>query len=77
MIETYLERPITENVACATIAAAVAATAAHVGANLLKPKGSDSGELPIWAALTVAAGAYAISWATELGVRKLFMRNSH
>lgn len=76
MIETYLERPLAENVACATIAAGVAATVAHAGANLLKPKDSDNGELPIWAALAVAVVAYATSWATELGTRKLLMKRS-
>lgn len=76
MIETYLERPIAENIACATVAAGVAATVAHAGAHLLKPKGSDNGELPVWAVLAVAAAAYATSWATELGIRKLCMRRS-
>ena len=76
MIEAYLERSLAENVACATVAAAAAATAAHAGANLLKPKGTDYAELPVWAVLTVAAVAYATSWATELGVRKMFKKHS-
>ena len=77
MIETYLERPLSENVACATIAAAVATTTAHAGARLMKSKGSDDAGLPIWAVLTVAAVAYTVSWATELGVRKVFMKRSN
>ena len=77
MIEAYLERPLAENVACATVAAAVAATVAHTGANLLKPKGADSAELPVWAVLAVAAVAYATSWATERGVRTAFKKKSH
>ena len=77
MVEAYLERPLAENVACATVAAAVAATAAHAGANLLKPKGSDNAELPVWAVVAVVAVAYATSWATELGVRKMFTKRSH
>ena len=76
MIEAYLERPLAENVACATVAAAVASAAAHAGANLLKPKGSDNAELPVLAVLAVAAVAYATSWATERGMRTMFTKRS-
>ena len=76
-IETYLNRPLHENIACSTVAAGAAAATAHFGARCLASKSDDHYELSPWATVAVAAVAYATSWLVDAAVRKALMKHSH
>lgn len=75
--ETYLERPLAETIACATVSAGAAATVAHFGARRLASKSDGQPELSLWATLAVAAAAYATSWLVETAMRKAFVKHPH